>query len=109
MTDVEIGYLTLLAKGIFVFISALCIAVVLKDVMAGKGWRSVRPVLVWLTWGLVSWLGAFLVFVLANAHTYVSGKLLMIRVIVLVYLLLGIALSVYLVRHLRHGPPPDAG
>ena len=101
MTDIEISILSLLAKGVFVFISALCIAEILKVAMAGKGWRSARPLLIWL--------GGFLLFVLANAHTHVPGKILVIRMIVLGYLFLGTALVVYLVKRLRYRNPPDAG
>lgn len=53
----------------------------LKDLMAEKGWRSARPVLIWLAWGLVTWLGGLLFMVLANAHTHVSGKTMAIRII----------------------------
>lgn len=99
----------LLAKGVFVLISALCIAAMLKDVMAEKGWRSARPVLIWLAWGLVTWLGALLIIVLANAHTHFSGKIMMIRIIALGYLLSGAALVVYLLKCLRDSDSPDAG
>jgi hypothetical protein len=109
MTDIEISILTLLAKGVFVLISALCIAALLKNAMAGKGWRSARPVLIWLAWGLVTWLGGLLIFVLANAHTHVSGKIMVIRIIVLGYLFLGMALVGYLVKRLRDGDSPDVG
>lgn len=109
MTDIEISILALLAKGAFVLISALCIAATLKSIMAGKGWRSARPLLIWLAWGLVTWLGGFLLFVLANAHTQVPGKILVIRVIVLGYLFLGAALVVFLVKRLRCRDSPDAG
>lgn len=101
--------LTLLAKGVFVLISALCIAALLKDAMAGKGWRSARPLLVWLAWGLVTWLGALLIMVLVNAHTQVPGNIMMIRIIALGYLLLGAGLVVYLVKRLRDRDPPVAG
>ena len=109
MTDIEISILTLLAKGAFVLISALCIAEMLKGAMTGKGWRSARPLLTWLAWVLVTWLGGFLLFVLANAHTHVPGKILVIRMIVLGYLFLGAALVVLLVKRLRYQDPPDAG
>jgi uncharacterized phage infection (PIP) family protein YhgE len=109
VTDIEIGILTLLAKGVFVFISALCIAEMLKGAMAGKGWRSARPLLTWLAWILVSWLGGLLLFVLANAHTHIPGKIMVIRMIILGYLFLGTALVVYLVKRLRVAGSPDAG
>jgi len=109
MTDIEISILTLLAKGVFVLISALCIAAMLKDAMAEKGWRSTRPLLILLAWGLVTWLGALLIMVLANAHTHVPGKIMMIRMIALGYLLLGAVLVVYLVKRLRGRDSPDAG
>ena len=67
----------------------------------GKGWRSARP--------LLTWLGGFLLFALANAHTHVPGKILVISMIVLGYLFLGTALVVYLVKRLRYRDPPDAG
>lgn len=107
MTDIEISILTLLAKGAFVFISALCIAEILKRAMAGKGWRSARPLLTWLAWALVTWLGAFLIFVLAHMH--IPEIIMVIRMIVLGYLFLGTALVVYLVKRLRYRDPPDAG
>lgn len=106
MTDIEISILVLLAKGVFVLISALCIGAILTDMMAGRGWRSARPVLTWLAWVLVSWLGGFLLLVLANAHTHVPGKVMLIRMIVLVYLLLGTGLVVFLVKRLRGGNAP---
>ena len=109
MTDIEISILTLLAKGTFVLISALCIAETLKGAMAGKGWRSARPLLIWLAWVLVTWLGGFLLFVLANAHTQVPGNILVIRVVVLGYLFLGVALVVFLVKRLRYRDSSDAG
>jgi small-conductance mechanosensitive channel len=109
MTDIEISILVLLAKGVFVLISALCIAALLTDAMAGKGWRSARPVLIWLAWCLVTWLGALLVFVLANAHTQVPGKIMVIRIIALGYLLPGAVLAGYLVKRLRHRDSPAAG
>lgn len=108
MSDIEISILVLLAKGVFVLISALCIAAILKGAMAGKGWRSARPALAWLAWVLVTWLGGLLLFVLANAHTHVPGKILVIRMIVLGYLVLGAVLVVYLVKRLRDGKPPAA-
>lgn len=108
MTDIEISILVLMAKGVFVLISVLCIAIILKDAMEGKGWRSARPVLVWLAWGLVRWLGAFLILVLANAHTHVPGKVVIIRIITLGYLLLGAGLAGYLVKRLRGGNSPVA-
>ena len=77
--------------------------------MAGKGWRSARPLLTWLAWALVTWLGGFLLIALANAHTHVPGKILVISMIVLGYLFLGTALVVYLVKRLRYRDPPDAG
>ena len=109
MTDIEISILTLLGKGLLVFISALCIAATLKNAMAGMGWRSARPVLVWLAWIVLSWLGGFLIFVLANAHTHIPGKIMMIRMIVLGYLVLGTILVVYLLKRLRYGDSQDAG
>ena len=54
--------------------------------MAGKGWRSAGPLLTWLAWVLVTWLGRFLLFVLANAHMHGPGKIMVIRMIVLGYL-----------------------
>jgi hypothetical protein len=109
MTDIEISILTLLAKGVFVFISALCIAEMLKGAMAGKGWRSARPLLTWLAWILVTWLVGFLLFVLANAHTHIPAKIMGIRMITLSYLFLGATLVVYLVKRLRARDFPDAG
>jgi len=109
MTDIEISILTLLAKVAFVLISSLCLAATLKAAMAGKGWRSARPLLIWLAWVLVTWLGGFLLFVLANAHTHVPGKIMVIRMIVLGYLSLGAVLVVILVKRLRYRVPPDAG
>ncbi len=103
MTDIGFSVLTLLAKGVFVFISALCIAATLKDIMAGKGWRSAWPVLIWLAWVLVTWLGALLVLVLANAHTHVSEATMAIIIISLGYLVLVTALIVHLLRRLRDG------
>lgn len=101
MSDIEISLLVLMAKGVFALISVLCIAVILKDAMADKGWRSARPALIWLAWGLVTWLGAFVILVLANAHTHVPGKVMIIRVIALGYLLLGAGLIGYFVKRLR--------
>lgn len=109
MTDIEISILTLLAKGVFVLISALCMAAALRDIMAGKGWRSARPVLIWLAWGLVTWLGAMLIMVLANAHTHVAGATMAIRMIALGYLFFGMVLVVYLVKRLRGRDSSDAG
>jgi hypothetical protein len=109
MTDFEISILTLLAKGVFVLISALCIAATLKDAMSEMGWRSARPLLIWLAWVLVTWLGALLIMVLANAHTQVSGKIMMIRIIALGYLFSGSALVIYLVKRLRVSDTQDAG
>jgi hypothetical protein len=107
MTDFEISILTLLAKGVFVLISALCIAATLSDAMAEKGWRSARPLLIWLAWGLVTWVGALLIMVLANAHTHVPGKIMLIRAIALGYLFSGSALVVYLVKRLRGRDDPS--
>jgi ABC-type branched-subunit amino acid transport system permease subunit len=109
MTDIGISILTLLAKGVFVFISALCIAATIKDVMAKKGWRSARPVIIWLAWVLVTWLGALLIFVLANAHTHVSEAFMAIIIIALGYLILVTALIVYLLKRLRDGDSQAAG
>lgn len=106
MPDIEISILVLLAKGVFILVSALCIAAILRGVMAGKGWRSARPALAWLAWVLVTWLGGSLLFVLANAHTHVPGRIVVIRMIALGYLALGAVLVAYLVRHLRGGKPP---
>jgi hypothetical protein len=74
---------------------------VLKDVMAGKGWRSANPVLIWLAWCAVTWLGALLIMGLANAHTQIAEATVMIRLIALAYLILCIALVVYLLKRLR--------
>ena len=109
MTEIEISVFVLLAKGVFVLISALCIAATLRNIMAEKGWRSLRPVLIWPGWCLLTWLGAFILLVLANAHTHVPGKILVIRMMVLVYLLLGTALVVHLLKRLRNRDSPDAG
>jgi drug/metabolite transporter (DMT)-like permease len=109
MTDIEISVLVLLANGVFILISALCIAATLQDVMAEKGWHSARPVLIWLGWCLVTWLGGFILLVLANAHTHVPGKILVIRMMVLAYLLLGSALFAYLLKRLRNRDSPGAG
>ena len=109
MTDIEISILTLLAKGVFVFISALCITEMLKGAMAGKGWRSARPLLSWLAWILVTWLLGFLLFVLANARTHIPAKIMVIRMITVSYLFLGATLVIYLVKRLRVRNSPDAG
>ena len=77
--------------------------------MAGKGWRSMRPLWAWLAWILVTWLVGFLLFMLANAHTHMPSKIMVIRVISLAYLLLGAALVVYLVKRLRVRNSANAG
>jgi hypothetical protein len=81
----------------------------LKGAMAGKGWHSARPLLTWLAWILVTWLLGFLLFMLANAHTHIPAKIMVIRLIALGYLFLGATLVVYLVKRLRAGNSPEAG
>ncbi len=101
MSNFEINILTLLAKGVFVLISTLCLASMLKDALAEKGWRSARPVLIWLAWGLVTFICALLIMLLANAHTHVSEATLAIRIITMVYLVTGMALVVKLAKRLK--------
>jgi hypothetical protein len=47
--------------------------------------------------------------VLANAHTHVPGKIMMIRIAALGYLFSGTALVAYLVKRPRTGDTRDAG
>ena len=108
MTGIEAGVLTLLAKAVFVLVTAACI-VQFAVLARRRGWHVLVPVLIWLGWLLASFLGAFAVLVLANAHTHADAAVLAIRGIAAVYLALGGGLLVYLVRRIRDGGRDTAG
>lgn len=111
MSDIEIGVLTLLAKAIFVLVTAACMVQFAQRVQRNR--RCARhvlvPVLIWLCWLLVTFLAAFTVLALANAHTQVAAATLSIRVIAVSYPLLGVWLLVYLVRRIRDSGREAAG
>jgi hypothetical protein len=105
MTDIEIGVLTLLAKAVFVLVTAACMVQFAQRIQLTRrrGWQVLVPLLIWLVWVLVTFLAAFAVLVLANAHTHAATATLSIRVIATSYPLLGGWLLVQLVRHIRSG------
>lgn len=110
MTDIEIGVLTLLAKAVFVLVTAACMVQFAQRLQRAR-WRGrhvLVPALVWMGWVLVTSLAAFMVLVLANAHTQVATATLSIRVIALGYAVLGGWLFAHLVRGIRNSRR-DAG
>lgn len=108
MSDIEVGVLTLLAKAISVLVTAVCM-VQFVICARRRGWHVLAPVLIWLGWGLVTFLAASAVLVLANAHTHVDAATMAIRVIAGVYLALGGGLLVHLVRRIRSSGRETAG
>jgi NADH:ubiquinone oxidoreductase subunit K len=104
MTGFEAGVLTLLAKAVFVLVTAACIVQFAILLQGRRGRHALVPVLVWLGWLLASFLGALAVLALANAHTHADSAVLVIRIIAAVYLALGSGLLVHLGRRIgrRH-------
>lgn len=100
MTGFEAGVLTLLAKAVFVLVTAACIVQFAIQIQGRRGRHALVTALIWLGWLLVSFLGAFAVLVLANAHTHADSAMLAIRIIAAAYLALGGGLLVYLGRRI---------
>ena len=67
------------------------------------------PVLIWLGWMLATFLAAFAVLALANAHTQVATATLSIRVLAVCYPVLGGWLFIHLVRRIMGSARDAAG
>ena len=111
MSDIEIGVLTLLAKVVLVLVTAACMVQFAQRLQQGRrrGWHVLVPVLIWLGWVLVTFLAAFTVLVLANAHTHAATATLSMRVIAASYPVLGGWLFVHLVRRILDSARDAAG